>query len=353
MTHKEAHKRELNIPLVHTSAPCRIDLGGTLDLSTFFYPLMHSSPCTFNMAIGLRTEVRIFKFKKGRIKISSKGFGSVEFASSNLPFDHPMGLMLAIAQYFHADGIHISIESASPPQSALGGSSVAAVALIAALSEYFGPSPLFPHSKREMALLARDLEALSAQTPCGIQDHLAAAYGGVNVWYWQPGMGRTEFTRKTVVPKKQGKILAKHLLLAYCGEPHVSISVNNQWVKQFMAGNFRKEWVRIINLTKDFVRALSAMNIKDACAAMNAETRIRLALTPDVLDDAGKKLFAAAKQAHCGARFAGAGGGGCVWALGEEKNISKLKHRWAEILAEYENGRMLDATLDFDGLLYH
>ena len=50
-------------------------------------------------------------------------------------FEHPMGLMFAIAAYFRAGGIHIQIESASPPRSALGGSSAAAVALVAALAE--------------------------------------------------------------------------------------------------------------------------------------------------------------------------------------------------------------------------
>ena len=350
---EKASKQRPDSLLVHTSAPCRIDLGGTLDLSTFYYPLMHLSPCTFNMAIRMRTDVRVFKHQKGKVKISSKGFGSAEFPSSRLPFDHPMGLMFAIAQYFKSDGIHVKIDSASPPQSALGGSSVAAVALIAALSKHYGPSAIFPASRSEIALLARDLEALVAQTPCGIQDHLAPAYGGINAWYWKPGLGRAEFNRKTVVPKKQGKQLARNLLLAYCGVPHVSISVNNQWVKQFLAGNFRDQWVKIVNLTQAFVAALKKMNLKDACKAMNAETRIRLALTPDVLDDAGKKLFAAAKKGGCGARFTGAGGGGCVWALGEEKNISKLKPRWEEILSEYDNACMLDTILDFDGLLYH
>ena len=352
MTKKDNPGQKGQLPLVQTSAPCRIDLGGTLDLSTFYYPLMHLSPCTFNMAMGMRTDVQILAFEKGFIKISSKGFESAEFPSARLPFDHPMGLMLAIAQYFHADGIHIRIRSTSPPRSALGGSSVAALALIAALSKYYGPSSLFPETRKEMALLARNLESLAAQTPCGIQDHLAAAYGGINAWYWQPGLGKTEFVRKTVVSRKRAEKLANCLLLAYCGEPHVSISVNNQWVRQFMAGQFRKEWEEIVNLTKEFVAALSGMDIEKAARAMNDETRIRLALTPDVLDEAGKELFSAAQERNCGARFTGAGGGGCVWALGNETDIRGLQQDWEKILSGYEHARMLDAAPDFEGLRY-
>ncbi|MGB5992281.1 MAG: hypothetical protein WBG61_08170, partial [Desulfobacterales bacterium] len=59
---------------VEASASCRIDMGGTLDLSTFYYPLRHLSPCTVNIAIDLRTRVKLLPYDTGQIKISSKGF---------------------------------------------------------------------------------------------------------------------------------------------------------------------------------------------------------------------------------------------------------------------------------------
>jgi len=54
----------LKYRLIEASAPCRIDMGGTLDISTFYYPLMHLNPCTFNIAINLRTRVSLFPFEK-------------------------------------------------------------------------------------------------------------------------------------------------------------------------------------------------------------------------------------------------------------------------------------------------
>ena len=36
---------------IEASAPCRIDMGGTLDISTFYLPLRHLYPCTLNIAI--------------------------------------------------------------------------------------------------------------------------------------------------------------------------------------------------------------------------------------------------------------------------------------------------------------
>ena len=92
------------------SAPCRIDMGGTLDIPTFYYPLRHLSPCTFNIALALRTRVRLQPFSTGQVKISSRGFEVAQFPADAAPFDHPMGLMFATAAFFNADGIHVDIE---------------------------------------------------------------------------------------------------------------------------------------------------------------------------------------------------------------------------------------------------
>ena len=54
---------------IESSAPCRIDMGGTLDISTFYYPLRHLYPCTVNIAINLRTTVQLLPYDKGVIKV--------------------------------------------------------------------------------------------------------------------------------------------------------------------------------------------------------------------------------------------------------------------------------------------
>jgi hypothetical protein len=49
----------LDKQVIHASAPCRIDFGGTLDISSFHYPLRHLSPSTVNMALDRRTTVSL------------------------------------------------------------------------------------------------------------------------------------------------------------------------------------------------------------------------------------------------------------------------------------------------------
>lgn len=350
MTITDTLKEILNDSPITASAPCRVDMGGTLDLSTFYIPLRSLKPCTFNMALSLRTKACIEAWEPGRVRVASKGFKSAEFASGQAPFNHPLGFMFAVANYFSADGISISIESSSPPRSALGGSSAAAVALVAALQEAVSRSGGKPMTRRRAVLLAHALESSVAGVPCGLQDHLAAAYGGVNAWYWPVRMTSPIFKRVPVIRSSQFNDLARHTLVAYCGEPHTSADVNGEWVRQFIAGERRERWEQVADCTHTFIEALAAMDIEKAAASMNREVELRLAMTPGVLDQVGGSLVQAAIEFGCGARFTGAGGGGCVWALGHAENIDSLRQIWETILLARTDARLLDSTIDRKGL---
>lgn len=345
-------KKILENEPIDASAPCRVDMGGTLDIRTFYYPLRHLSPCTFNIAVGLRTRVRLMPYYKDRIKISSKGFKSAEFPIDQAPFAHPLGLMFAAGVYFNAKNVHIRIESESPPRSALGGSSAAVVALIAALSKLcHTAASRRPLARPEMAILAQGLEETVAGVPCGFQDQLAAIYGGVNVWQWPRRMNSPQFRKKVVVPKRRHKHFEKHLLVAYCGKPHVSKDINGRWVQQFLKGKFRHLWADIITYTRQFVSAVADQHYTLAGNVMNRETVLRQKMTPDVLDKIGIQLARSARELECGARFTGAGGGGCIWALGEIENIDRLRSLWEEILSSENEARLLDITIDSRGLV--
>ena len=339
---------------IETSAPCRIDMGGTLDIPTFYYPLRHLSPCTFNIALELRTRVRLLPYSTGRIKISSRGFKDAQFPADVAPFDHPMGLMFATATFFNAEGIHIDIESQSPPRSALGGSSAAAVALVAAFLKLKEQTESDSRlNRRGVALLSYQLEQSTAGVACGFQDQLAAAYGGVNVWYWRTDPDRSVFRRKIVVGKKFHHELVGYFFLVYCGEPHESKDINGRWVKQFLCGKNRDLWADVIVCTRQFLKALAGQNYQKAAVHMNRETGIRRKMTPDVLDKVGQRLADIALQNDCGARFTGAGGGGCLWALGETENIDRLRPLWQELLSSHREARLLDVGIDSKGVIVY
>lgn len=335
---------------ITASAPCRIDLGGTLDIRTFYYPLRHLKPCTFNIALDLRTQVRLFPFETGMVKVSSKGFKNAVFPLDKAPFDHPLGLIFAVAAYFGADGVHIQIESLSPPRSSLGGSSAMAVALVKAFAMAGVKMGMPALTRPKVVALAHGIEESVAGVPCGLQDQLAAAYGGVNTWYWPDEINQPLFRREIIFRKKDCAGLSRHLLVAYGGVPHASKDINGQWIRQFLAGQHRKHWTEIIHNTKKFIEALKRWDFKAAAEAMNREMALRRQMTPEVLDNTGLKLVESAVANSCGARFAGAGGGGCIWALGAFADIQKLKNEWKEILQTHEAAQLLPVTVDTRGL---
>lgn len=336
---------------VEASAPCRVDLGGTLDLPTFFWPLRHLKPCTFNLALDLRTHVRLTPFDKGRVKVSSHGFDSVETTLEQADFSSHVGLMLAVAACFQADGLHIHIHSTSPPRSALGGSSVAAVALVWALSKLQARSGAPMPKRSSVAVTAHAIEQSIAGVPCGLQDQLAAVYGGVNVWYWQTRPDKLPFERQEVVAARSYEVLEQHLMVAYCGRPHVSKDINATWVRQFVQGRYRPVWHHIVDCSHRFVKALKEGAYAKARDAMNEETDLRCQLTPEVLDGVGRQLITAARAHQCGARFTGAGGGGCIWALGIPAQMAPLRSEWTRILSRHPPAKILTARIDGQGLL--
>lgn len=343
-------KRSLELHPVTVSAPCRIDFGGTLDISSFFFPLRNLMPTTFNIALSMRTRVTLSPWTEGKIRISSRGFDSVEFDHGCSPYNHPMGIMLCICDYFNANGVHVSIQSASPPRSALGGSSVAAVALIAgliAVAENIDPSML-PLDR--IVLLAYAIESSVLRVPCGMQDQLAAAYGGVNAWRFTGDVVGLPYERRIILPPSAYPKLESSILAAYCGDPHESVNINGKWVDHFMKAADRSLWHDIMDLTRKFSDAVAVEDYDTAAILMNRETDLRLSMTPDVLDNTGYRLAQCAKEAHCGIRFTGAGGGGCVWAVGRPEHIQALKPLWAEVLADHDDAGFLETIIARNGL---
>ena len=337
--------------MARASAPCRIDMGGTLDIGAFYYALRAHNPCTFNVALDLRTEVSVHSHDAGWIKVTSGGFKPARFPAGRAPFQGPLGLIFAVAEHFGAEGVHIHIESASPPLSGLGGSSAAAVALSAALSRMGDQRPYGEMSRRQTALLAQALEAAVAGVACGYQDQLAAAYGGVNSWNWNGIANECVFSRKPVLEPSRYRELENCLLVAYVGRTHVSADINGRWLRQFLSGRHRRRWIEIVSCTRRFSSAISAGDYREAAAAMRREADLRIEMTPDVFDDMGYRLAQSAAESNCAARFTGAGGGGCVWSVGEPGDIDRLKPVWQTLVNRREAACLLNWRVDDLGLV--
>jgi D-glycero-alpha-D-manno-heptose-7-phosphate kinase len=222
------------------------------------------------------------------------------------------------------------------------------VALIKALSKVASGKKM---SAKEILHLAYHLEDGINGGNCGLQDHAAAVYGGVSQWEWHYAQRTAPFERIALLDRKGQKELSKHLLVAYSGKSHISSTTNRKWVKDFLSGRTRSGWVRVNEVVYNLARSIKKLDWGRAANFLREEMALRKELTPEALIPLMEKMIDQAEQTGCGSRFAGAGAGGSLWAIGETKDIRRLRRIWEKTLAPVKEARILDCEVDPHGAI--
>lgn len=332
---------------IRASAPCRVDSGGTWDIKAMALPLEKAHPVTVNFALDLRTEITLLPFEKGRISVTSDGFASPEeHAADSVPFDSSFGIFFAAVSHFGFDGLKVQIHSDSPVKSALGGSSTALVALVKALSKaaaLTGGRMLEPD---EVLHLGYHLEDSVSRGKCGIQDQAAAAYGGIHLWEWHYADKTSLYTRIPLAKQEEMQEYSDRILVAFSGKSHVSARVNRGWIEDFLSGRTRSGWLEANEIVRRLAQTLKAKDWEGCARLLREEMAVRREITPDALVPITEKLIDEAEKSGCGARFAGAGCGGAVWAIGEKEKTRRLRQIWADCLKGLRGARVLDCGVD-------
>jgi len=334
------------------TAPCRVDAGGTWDIKAMALPFEREEPTTVNIALDLRTSVTVSAHREGFVKITSRGFeGAVEAESGRFPLRPPFGAYFAAAAHFGLDGLLIHIDSASPVKSALGGSSAALVALIRVLADLSRRASTGRTPKRqETLLLAYHLED-ALQGGCGgMQDQAAAVFGGVSGWRWTYSRPARPFVRMSLLDGPGCADLSRRMLVAFSGKEHVSVVTNRQWVQDFLEGRTRRAWLEANRAVSALARAIQGREWAEAAGLVRREMAIRRDITPEALIPETAALIDDAEACGCGARFAGAGAGGSLWAIGPEEAIDRLRTGWRKRLSGIPGGRVLDCGVDPRGV---
>ena len=336
---------------VIASAPCRIDSGGTWDIKALALPLESIEPLTINIALNLRTWVTLSPFKAGWVSISSEGVSKGEaHPQENLPFNTPLGLYFAAISHFGFHGLQVHIRSDSPIKSALGGSSTALIALIKALSKVAFMLDKKRLVGRKILHLGYHLEDGIRGGNCGMQDQAAAVYGGVNLWRWHYGKRNSLVKRELLLDINGQKELSERILVAYSGRSHVSARINRSWITDFLSGKTRTGWIKVNDIVKRLSGAIQHKHWRKAASLLRDETAIRKEITPNALIPITEELIHQAEIAGCGARFAGAGAGGSIWALGEMYKIRSLREIWGKTLSPINGAKILDCAVDPRGV---
>lgn len=336
---------------IQSSAPCRIDSGGTWDIKALALPFEGLNPLTVNIALDVRTYVSLLPFKTGWVKVSSDSYPHQEaYPLHEAPLLSPFGLFLAIAAHFKMHGVEIVIRSSSPANAGLGGSSTAAVATIKAFSMAKALLGKKEINQRDILHLAYQLEDAISGGGCGMQDQGAAVFGGVNTWTWHYSREGKAFDRESIVERNGYKEMSQRILVAFSGRRHLSARINRRWVEEFLSGRTRPGWIEVNRVVNRLASDIKEGRWEEAARSLRDEMAIRRAITPEALTTVISRLIRESEVLNCGARFAGAGGGGSVWALGETDAIAKLRGVWEGILKSTRHGKILGCTIDPDGV---
>jgi D-glycero-alpha-D-manno-heptose-7-phosphate kinase len=334
---------------ISATVPTRINCGGTWDIPALAIPFEKIVPTTVNIAITPTIEVRLSSYKAGLIHVKSSDLGEDEFQISNMPFDGPLGLVLAITSFYGLHGLDIDISNHAPIKSGLGGSSSLSVALISAFDQIVHSDQSHQRSKRQVAYLSHVLENNLGFSITGMQDQLAAVYGGVHQWFWNYSSPDKFYIKKKLLSNVDATKMKENILVGYIGQTHNSSDLNKQWIEHFKKGIDREKWISINQNTHNFAMAIQSKDWIKAGWYLANETKIRLEISSDMVPSKALSLISAAWENDCGARFAGAGGGGCVWAIGQVEKISSLRKKWNDILLSL-GGNLIPFNVSLNGV---
>ena len=281
------------------TAPIRIcDLGGWTD--TWF----GGPGRVLNLAVepGVTIEAMV-STGSGRAHLDLVGLGEklTWEPAGPRPGRHPL-LEAALSRVPppHDVDLEVRIASAVPPGAATGTSAAVLVALLTALAVAAG-DPIEPV---EAARLAHVVETADLGGESGVQDQLAAAYGGIN-WIV---MDTYPYATAERLPDWDG--LDRHLSLVYLGRPHDSSALHTEVIAG--GGGGRSEVLeRLRQAAWAGRRAVLARRPDLLAKAMVANTDAQSALHPALVGSDARLVWEAARRAEAtGWKVNGAGGSG-------------------------------------------
>ena len=325
--------------LIESSAPTRIDLaGGTLDIWPLY--LFHENALTLNAAISVRAFCSIRPRADRRIAIISDDTGTRVEAGhwSELRGNHDLKLLGHLLHYFQAEGLELRTRSESPFGAGIAGSSALNIAVCGALAAWCER----PLSDDQLMLVAQNVEAQVIDVPTGVQDYRPAVYGGISAV--ELGVDGIRRVALSVAPEE----LQSRLVLAYTNASRNSGINNWEMTKRHIDGDVdvRRRFARIRDIA---VAMRTSLEARDWAAvgghvAEEWENRKRLApgVTTPAIDD---MLQAAAGAGAQGGKVCGAGGGGCLFCIGEPDRIPAIRDALATAGA-----RILDFRIEPEGL---
>lgn len=336
------------IRLINSSAPTRIcDNGGWTDTWFAHYGTV------FNIAVSPVVEVQLSVFpdndNSAPITINAQNYN--EHYSIVQPGGvygkHP--LIEAVFDCLpvpQGQAVELSIYSEAPAGCSVGTSASVLVATIGAL-DCLTPGRLTP---QEVAATAHRIETELLRQQSGIQDQIAAAFGGIN--FIQMDHYPHARIDRIMLPKATEHELEARLSLIYVGVSHSSSHVHEMVIRELQDAGPRASQLERLRATAAMSRdALYACDFHALGKSMMENTEAQRNLHPELIGSAHQQIIDVAKEyGALGWKVNGAGGmGGSITLLSGPDRAARRSMLLA-IESINPNYRNIPIRLNHDGL---
>jgi D-glycero-alpha-D-manno-heptose-7-phosphate kinase len=292
---------------VRVQAPVRVlDAGGWTD--TWFAG--HGEVCNLAVSPGSEVLAVMESRRAGPVEVRLRVpdyEDEYTFSTDDPPGRHP--LLEAVLRRWAPPrcALEVDVSSAVPAGSSLGTSAAVVVGLIGALQALAGTA-LGPEA---LAHAAHDIETIDLGRQSGVQDQVAAAFGGVNLVHIDP-YPRFAVRALDLAPTTMAEV-GRRAVTVHLGGAHDSSALHGS-VIQRLAGDEREAARLVEPLRRAALRAADALlrgDLEEYGEALVDNTAAQAALHPDLVSPLARRVAAAAAEAGAlGWKVNGAGGHG-------------------------------------------
>jgi len=309
--------------MIITRTPLRISfVGGGSDLPEFF---KREPGFVVSATINKYIYISVQKHYEDTVRVS---YSKTEEVNHARDLEHPLirnalrGLMVNINK-----GIEIVSMAEVPSGTGLGSSSAFAVGLMNALYAYRGHFA----TKEQLAHDACRLEITMAESPIGMQDQYAAAYGGLRGYTFHPPGDNYSWpyvsTEKLPIHSDILSMFQSRLLLFDTGIRRDANAILREQSQNMHDSRKRADVRAMVNMAISFRDNLVAGNLDTCGDILDGAWRLKRNLASGVASDVFDEAYRKAKLAGArGGKICGAGGGGFLLIYADPDDHGEIKH---------------------------
>lgn len=235
--------------------------------------------------------------------------------------EHP--LVRAALNHVRTEKIQIAYDADLPACSGIGSSSAFAVALLQGLYAINGKYP----DRMQLAKEAIYLEREYLKEAGGVQDQIAAAFGGFNLLHFDKN---GYYIEPLDISEKNKDKLNRNLLLAFTGFTHFSGRIAS--VQQKNISSTIPQLNEMKRLVNESAMLLQSGNIDDFGRLLDYTWKLKCSLSECITNEKINSIYEKAKRyGALGGKLIGAGGGGFMLLYVPQEKQEYLRNNLSEL----------------------